>query len=144
MSRNEQADNRLADGVWRDLSRLVFDNRDTWRRAVVDQSGLPFSRIRILKRLARNPLTVKEVAHSATIDAPAATVAVNDLETRGLVVRQTDPSNRRSKLVSLTDAGAAVVAAIDTTDDPAPDVLADLDDADLKTLRTILDKIAGH
>ena len=102
---------------------------------MVDRSGLPFSRIRILKRLARHPLTVKEVAHSATIDAPAATVAVNDLEARGLVVRQTDPSNRRSKLVSLTDAGAAVVATIDTTDDPAPDVLADLEDVDLKTLR---------
>ncbi|CAN5401021.1 MarR family transcriptional regulator [soil metagenome] len=142
MSRNEQADNSLADGVWRDLSRFVFDNRDTWRRAVVDQSGLPFSRIRILKRLARTPLTVKEVAHTATIDAPAATVAVNDLEARGLVVRQIDPENRRSKLVSLTDAGAAVVAAIDTTDDPAPAPLADLDDADLKTLRTILDKVA--
>ncbi|MET0701905.1 MAG: MarR family transcriptional regulator [Mycobacterium sp.] len=134
--------NPLADDVWRDLSRFVFDNRDTWRRAVVDQSGLPFSRIRILKRLARNPLTVKQVAHTATIDAPAATVAINDLEARGLVVRQIDPANRRSKLVSLTDAGAAVVATIDTTDDPAPDPLAELDDADLKTLRTILDKIA--
>jgi DNA-binding MarR family transcriptional regulator len=134
--------NQLADDVWRDLSRFVFDNRDTWRRAVVDQSGLPFSRIRILKRLARTPLTVKQVAHTATMDAPAATVAVNDLEARGLVVRQIDPSNRRSKLVSLTDAGTAVVAAIDTTDDPAPDALAVLDDADLTTLRAILDKVA--
>src|SRR6185436_4463652 len=107
--------NPLADDVWRDLSRFVFDNRDTWRRAVVDQSGLPFSRIRILRRLAHEPLTVKQVAHTATIDAPAATVAVNDLEARGLVVRPIDPANRRSKLVSLTDAGTAVVAAMDTT-----------------------------
>jgi DNA-binding MarR family transcriptional regulator len=134
--------NQLADDVWRDLSRFVFDNRDSWRRAVVDQTGLPFSRIRILKRLARTPLTVKGVAQHTTVDAPAATVAVNDLEARGLVVRQIDPSNRRSKLVSLTEAGAAVVAAIDTTDDPAPDALTDLDDADLKALRTILDKVA--
>jgi DNA-binding MarR family transcriptional regulator len=133
--------NQLADDVWRDLLRFVFDNRDSWRRAVVDQSGLPFSRIRILRRLARKSLTVKEVAQSATIDAPAATVAVNDLEERGLVVREVDPTNRRSKLVSLTEAGRAVVAGIDATDDPAPDPLAVLDDADLKTLRTILDKI---
>jgi DNA-binding MarR family transcriptional regulator len=133
--------NQLADDVWRDLLRFVFDNRDSWRRAVVDQSGLPFSRIRILRRLARKSLTVKEVAQSATIDAPAATVAVNDLEERGLVVREVDPTNRRSKLVSLTEAGRDVVAGIDATDDPAPDPLAVLDDADLKTLRTILDKI---
>ncbi len=54
-------------------------------------------------------MTVKQVAHAATIDAPAATVAVNDLEDRGLVVREIDPTNRRCKLVSLTDAGREVV-----------------------------------
>ena len=58
-------------------------------------------------------MTVKEVAAAATIDAPAATVAVNDLEERGLVVRETDPTNRRSKLVSLTDAGRDVVATVE-------------------------------
>jgi DNA-binding MarR family transcriptional regulator len=133
---------QLADDVWRDLLQFVFDNRDSWRRTVVDQSGLPFSRIRILRRLAQKPHTVKEVAHNATIDAPAATVAVNDLEERGLVVREVDPANRRSKLVSLTKAGRAVVADIETTDDPAPPGLAALDDADLEVLRTILAKVA--
>jgi DNA-binding MarR family transcriptional regulator len=131
----------LADEVWRDLSRFVFDHRDTWRRAVVDQSGLPFSRIRILRRLARTPLTVKQVAEHATMDAPAATVAVNDLEARGLVIREIDPANRRSKLVSLTDEGRVAVAALDSVDDPAPDALAGLDDDDLAALRRILDKL---
>ena len=50
-------------------------------------------------------MSVKQVAQAATMDAPAATVAVNDLEDRGLVVRTPDPTNRRCKLVSLTDAG---------------------------------------
>ena len=72
------------------MAALVFDNRDHWKRAVVEQSGLPFSRIRILKRLAGRPMTVKQVAQAATIDAPAATVAINDLEDRGLVVREID------------------------------------------------------
>ena len=134
--------NPLADKVWRDMAALVFDNRDRWKRAVVEQSGLPFSRIRILKRLAHRPMTVKEVAHAATIDAPAATVAVNDLEDRGLVVRQTDPTNRRCKLVSLTDAGREVLANIDAVDDPSPDSLAALDDAELKELQAIIAKLA--
>ena len=142
MPRNRLADHRLADDVWRDLSRFVFDNRETWRRAVVDKTGLPFSRIRILKRLARTPLTVKQVAEHATVDAPAATVAVNDLESRGLVNREVDPANRRSKLVSLTDEGRAVVAALDAVEDPAPDALAGLDEADLEALRRILDKLS--
>jgi DNA-binding MarR family transcriptional regulator len=134
--------NPLADEVWRAMAALVIDNRDSWKRAVVEQTGLPFSRIRILKRLDRQPMAVKELARAATIDAPAATVAVNDLEGRGLVVRETDPTNRRCKVVSLTDAGRDIVRKIDAIDDPAPDALAALDDDDLKALRTLLDKLA--
>ncbi|MFV8162408.1 MarR family winged helix-turn-helix transcriptional regulator [Mycobacterium sp. 134] len=133
----------LADGVWHALTALVFDHRDGWRRAVIDETGLPFSRIRILKRLAREPLTVKQLAYAATVDAPAATVAVNDLEERGLVVRAIDPANRRCKRVSLTDAGRALLARIDRIEDPAPEALAALDAGDLEALRAILRKITA-
>ncbi|MBB3601970.1 DNA-binding MarR family transcriptional regulator [Mycolicibacterium sp. BK556] len=133
--------NPVADQVWRSMSSLVLDNKDGWRRAVVDRTGLPFSRIRILRRLASQPMTVKEVAEAATIDAPAATVAVNDLETRGLVVRAPHPDNRRCKLVSLTDAGRDVIAVLDNTDDPAPQALAALDEQDLQALRAILARL---
>ncbi|SEH64253.1 DNA-binding transcriptional regulator, MarR family [Mycolicibacterium rutilum] len=130
--------NPLADDVWRTMAAFVIDNRDSWKRAAIEQAGLPFSRIRILRRLGRRPMTVKELAQAATIDAPAATVAVNDLESRGLVVRQVDPANRRCKVVSLTDAGRALVDTIDTVDDPAPDVLAALEADDLAALKRIL------
>ena len=133
--------NPLADDVWRALTSLVIDNRDGWRRTVIEQTGLPFSRIRILNRLSRRPMTVKQVAHAAAMDAPATTVAVNDLEDRGLVVRQTDPTNRRCKVVSLTDAGREMVRRIDAVDDPAPDALAGLHDAELTELRAILIKL---
>jgi len=134
--------NPLADDVWRTMAGLVIDNRDSWKRAVIEQTGLPFSRIRILMRLSRRPMTVKEVAHAATMDAPATTVTINDLESRGLVVRETDPTNRRCKTASLTEAGRDVIRTINAIDDPAPDVLAALDDVELKELRAILDKLA--
>jgi DNA-binding MarR family transcriptional regulator len=136
------SNNDLSDEVWRAMASLVIDNRDGWKRAVVEVSGLPFSRIRILRRLSRQPMTVKQLAHAATMDAPATTVAVNDLEDRGLVVRKTDPTNRRCKVVSLTDAGRDIVYKIDTVEDPAPNALAALDDAQLKDLKEILDKVA--
>jgi DNA-binding MarR family transcriptional regulator len=132
----------LAEAVWRAMASLVIDNRDGWKRAVIEETGLPFSRIRILKRLSARPMTVKQVAHAAAMDAPATTVAVNDLEDRGLVVRQTDPTNRRCKVVSLTGAGRAMVDKIDAVADPAPNALAALDDAQLKDLKAILDKVA--
>jgi DNA-binding MarR family transcriptional regulator len=131
----------LADEVWRAMASLVHDNRDGWKRAVVEQSGLPFSRIRILMRLNRQSMTVKQLAHAATMDAPATTVAVNDLEDRGLVIRETDPTNRRCKVVSLTDAGHEMVHKIDAVDDPAPQALAALDHAQLKALKAIIDKV---
>lgn len=134
--------NPLADEVWRAIASLVIDNRDGWKRAVIEETGLPFSRIRVLTRLSRQPMTVTQLARAATIDAPAATVAVNDLEERGLVLRETDPTNRRCKVVSLTDAGREMVLAIDAVDDPAPNVLAVLDDAQLKELKVIVDKLA--
>src|SRR5947207_8919765 len=137
-SRVLMSNSSLADDVWRVIASLVHDNRDGWRRAVVEQSGLPFSRIRILKRLSRQSMTVKQLAHAATMDAPAATVAVNDLEDRGLVVRETDPANRRCKVVSLTDAGREMVAEIEAVEDPAPDALAALDPAQLNELKAIL------
>jgi DNA-binding MarR family transcriptional regulator len=135
--------NALADEVWRAMASLVIDNRDGWKRAVIEQSGLPFSRIRVLKRLSRQSMTVKQLAHAATMDAPAATVAVNYLEDRGLVVRETDPTNRRCKVVSLTDAGREVIAKIDAVEDPAPNALAALDPAQLKELKRIIDQMGA-
>lgn len=111
---------RLAEQAWRAMAALVIDNRDSWKRAAVEQCGLPFSRIRILRRLSRRPMTVTELAHAATVDAPAATVAVNDLEKRGLVVRRVDPDNRRRKQVPLSGPGRAMVKRIDAIDDPRP------------------------
>ncbi|WNG81199.1 MarR family transcriptional regulator [Mycobacterium sp. ITM-2016-00316] len=132
---------QLADEVWRLMSSTVINNQDTWKRAVVDRTGLPFSRIRILTRLAREPLSVKQIAAAATIDAPAATVAVNDLEERGLVVRQVDPGNRRSKTVSLTPAGRELLAVIDTVENPAPAPLRRLGATDLAALQALLEKL---
>ena len=132
----------LADQVWRVMSAVVLDNKDACRRSAVSRTGLPFSRIRILRRLSRQPMTVKQVAEAATLDAPAATVAVNDLEARGLVIRETDPENRRCKLVSLTESGRKVVTLLDEIEDPAPQALAALDSDDLAVLHQILAKLA--
>ena len=76
-----------------------------------------------------------------TAAPPAATVAVNDLESRGLVSREIDPENRRCKLVSLTDAGRKVVAILDEIEDPAPPALAELGSQDLAALHRILAKL---
>ncbi|MEV6558039.1 MarR family transcriptional regulator [Nocardia sp. NPDC051756] len=134
-------DNPTPDEVWALLTRIVMYSRDPWRRAASERAGVSFSRIRVLRRLRTGPMTVKQLAHAAAMDAPAATVAVNDLEEQGYVVREIDPTNRRQKLVSITDAGRAVLAKALATPDPAPESVTALSPDELRALRDILSRI---
>ncbi len=130
------------DHVWQMLVALVMESRGDWRRKVSEAAGFPFSRWRALKRLVDAPLTLSELADLMTTDAPAATVAVNDLERRGLVERYPHPDNRRAKLVSITPAGLRLMESLNSIDDDAPAALAQLPAADLAELRRILKTIA--
>jgi DNA-binding MarR family transcriptional regulator len=131
-----------ADNVWQMLVSLVWETRGEWRRKVSDATGLPFSRVRVLKRLLDAPLTLKQLADMTGSDAPATTVAVNDLEDRGLVERHPHPDNRRAKLVSLTPAGRKLVDLVRrTVHDDAPPALQHLSKTDLAHLSRILGRI---
>jgi DNA-binding MarR family transcriptional regulator len=132
-----------ADRIWQMLVGLVWETRGEWRRKVSDATGLPFSRVRILWRLVDEPKTLKQLAATG-IDAPATTVAVNDLEHRGLVERHPHPDNRRAKLVSLTPAGRQLIElARRTVRDDAPPAVHDLSKTDLAHLRRILERVTG-
>ncbi|WP_217333125.1 MarR family transcriptional regulator [Rhodanobacter sp. C05] len=132
------------DVIWQTLVAWVMDSRGDWRRKVTDATGLPFSRIRALKRLVAGPMTLKDLADAMSTDAPAATVAINDLESRGLVERYPHPENRRAKLVSITAAGRGVIAATRRVVETTPPALQSLSATDIKTMQRILDKIAAH
>jgi DNA-binding MarR family transcriptional regulator len=132
-----------ADRIWQMLVGLVWETRGEWRRKVSDATGLPFSRVRILWRLVDEPKTLKQLAASG-IDAPATTVAVNDLENRALVERHPHPDNRRAKLVSLTPAGRKLIElARRTVRDDAPPAVQNLSRTDLAHLRRILERVSS-
>lgn len=130
-----------ADRIWQMLVGAVMDSRGDWRRKVSEATGLPFSRMRALKRLLDAPMTLKQLADAMGTDAPAATVSINDLENRGLVERYPHPDNRRAKLVSITTAGRRIVALGRAIHDEAPPAFQDLSATDLAQLRRILDRI---
>lgn len=132
---------RAADRVWNALVTAVMDTREDWRRRVVEATGLPFSRIRALKRVAERPLALNELARSMTVDAPAATVTVNDLVKRGLAVRTQHPTNGRIKLVSITPAGRALVARVKAVVEHAPASFAGLSAKELDALARAIDGI---
>jgi DNA-binding MarR family transcriptional regulator len=130
-----------AERAWQILVALVMDSRGDWRRQVSEATGLPFSRVRALKRLRDQPRTLSELAIEMGTDAPAATVIVNDLEARGLVERRPHPDNRRAKLVSLTAEGRKVIALVRKIVDRPPPALARLPAQDLAQLRRIAEAL---
>ena len=132
---------RTADRVWNTLVSLVMDTRSDWRRRVTEATGLPFGRVRALRRLHDGPLALHELAEAMGSDAPAATVAVNDLQKRGLVVRQPHPTNGRVKLVSLTPAGREIVARVHAITEHAPPALAALPPAALAALARVVKQL---
>ena len=103
MIAGEDAD--LARRAWRAMSGVVLDHDR--KVAVSEALGLSFARVRALRRLADEPLTLRGLAELLTADPPYVTLIVDDLEKRGLVQRTPHPEDRRSKLVQLTEAGRA-------------------------------------
>jgi DNA-binding MarR family transcriptional regulator len=132
-------DGSEADRVWGGLVNCVVGTLGDWKRRVAEATGLPFGKVRVLRRLADGPRTMKEIADAASIDAPAATVAVNDLEKRGFVVRTPHPTNGRMKLVSLTAKGREIVAKEAAVVEHAPAAIAQLSAEDLRVLSRIVE-----
>jgi DNA-binding MarR family transcriptional regulator len=134
---------KLADRIWNRLVAAVMDSRGDYRRRAADVTGLPFGRVRALRRLADGPLALHELAEAMSCDAPAATVAVNDLEQRGLALREPHPTNRRVKRVSLTTDGRAVLARLRALTETAPPALQALSAEELEVLGRVVDRLGG-
>jgi DNA-binding MarR family transcriptional regulator len=133
-------DNEPAARVWRGMRALVLEHHDR-RREVCEALDMSFIRTKALRRLAAEPMTMRELAARLATDAPYTTLVVDDLERRGLVERSAHPTDRRSKIVTATPAGlkAAELAEAILGEPPAP--VRDLDPADLAALDRIIARL---
>ena len=122
--------------VWLLMSELVYGNNR--RRAVADALGMSFGRSRALRRLARRPMSMRELADALGIEAPNATVVVDDLEAQGLVRRGAHPTDRRAKVVEATRKGKELARRADEIIATPPAALSALGADDLEALRRIL------
>lgn len=140
MSRSAQRESGARE-AWELLSSLVLDNER--RREVVETVGISFARLRALRRIAAGPKRMCELASELVLDPPNLTPIVNDLERLGLVERRAHPSDRRVKLVSVTEKGAAMAHQADEILSRPPASLDNLSPDDLEDLLRILRKVRG-
>jgi DNA-binding MarR family transcriptional regulator len=131
----------LAREVWLLMSDLVLDHQR--RRDVSEAVGVSFGRARTVRRVARKPMSMGELAEALGIDRPNATVVVDDLEAQGLVRRTPHPTDRRAKVVEATPKGRTLARRADEILATPPAALRELDAEDLAALQRILTKLAG-
>jgi DNA-binding MarR family transcriptional regulator len=125
----------LASEAWRPLARFFFDTV-RHRQRILSSEGLTPNDIRALMVLDPSEgRTMSDLAEAWTCDASNATFIVDRLEERGLAERRTVATDRRVKLVVLTDRGAAIRGRVlERFYEPPPELL-ELSRADLEALR---------
>jgi len=126
--------------AWRSMRTLVLDLHDR-RTAVSEAIGMSYLRAKALRLLLPGPLPMRDLGAALTTDASYTTVMVDDLEERGLVVREVNPADRRSRLVRVTDAGREVAHTADSIQSAPPAALSALTDEELATLERLLRRL---
>jgi DNA-binding MarR family transcriptional regulator len=101
------------------------------------------AQLRALRVLSRNgPIRLSRLSDKLHIAPRSATEVTDALESRGLVERQSDPSDRRATLVQLTEHGQSVLAAIRAARGSEADRLfGELSPADQASLARILGQL---
>ncbi len=82
-------------------------------RRSIDALGLCLSDFGVLEILLhKGPLPVNTVGKKILLTSGSVTVAIDRLEERGLVERRADATDRRSRIVHLTEAGSQLAKKI--------------------------------
>ena len=98
----------------------------------------------VLRRLAQFPgQSQRELADALGMHAPRLVALIDELEARGLVARERDPSDRRNYAISLTDEGRQLFTELGRVARQHEHALtAALDDTERAQLLTLLRSLA--
>jgi DNA-binding MarR family transcriptional regulator len=125
--------------AWDALASLVYPPPFL---VIARRLGLRPATFGALRALDR-PRTMSEMARELSCDNSNVTGIVDSLEERGLAVRRADESDRRVKLIALTDEGRRVRVRLVRAVEKPPAWLSSLSAADQAALRDVLRRAAG-
>jgi DNA-binding MarR family transcriptional regulator len=129
--------------IWAAMRDLTdsYPSKDVLHAAL--NLGRGSGRVKALQWLAEGPLSLSELASAVSVDAPYATLIVDNLEERGLVERRPDPADRRRKLVALTPEGKEAAQRVLRIKREPPPGFARLSAAELDTLEELMRRVGG-
>ncbi len=95
--------------LWLVLMKAAQAIREHDRKSI-ESSGLCFSDFATLEVLLhKGPLPVNLIGEKVQLTSGSITTAIDRLESRALVQRQASPTDRRVRLVQLTESGRALI-----------------------------------
>jgi DNA-binding MarR family transcriptional regulator len=138
-----QAGDDQAGRIWAAIRDLTdsYPSKEVLRDAL--DLGRGSGRVKALMWLTEGPMSLSELAEAVRVDAPYATLIVDNLEERGLVERRPDPADRRRKLVALTPGGKDAAQRVLRIKREPPPGFAALTAAELDTLEKLVRRVAG-
>ena len=95
------------------LWRHVLSTGSGGAYAIFEELDLSLTQVKTLAALARDELTVKDLAERLGLSLPGASRAVDALVCRGLLDRREDPDDRRQKRLRCTHDGLAALRRLD-------------------------------
>jgi DNA-binding MarR family transcriptional regulator len=125
------------------LLKRAFIGLEDLHREHLDPLGIGGRELSVLLLLeAREPESQQETAERLRVDRTTMVALLDGLETKGLVARQADPSDRRRNVVALTSKGRRTLEkAVTASDEAEARLLGALDEAEQAQLRALLARI---
>ena len=105
------------------------------------QHSLTGAQARLLSLLTLGPLPMRQLARKLRCEPSNVTGIVDRLESRDLVERRPDPSDRRVKVAACTDEGLRVARSLRDSLDFAREPLAGLSEEERELLRGLLTRM---
>jgi DNA-binding MarR family transcriptional regulator len=109
---------------------------------IAQETGLPLAPLRALLVLPLNEaISMRQLARHLGCDNSYVTPLVDALEKRGLAVRWPHPTDRRVKVIVLTEKGQDLARRAQLADVTPPAAFSSLSEAEIATLRDLLRKL---
>lgn len=124
------------------LARVGSDSRRRWARTLVEEDITPHHYSALIALDQLGAMSQQQLSQLLGIDPRNTVPVIDQLQSRGLLARNPDPTDRRRYAVTLTAAGKALLTELrHAAEDAEERLLTPLTTAERRTLHALLTKL---
>ncbi|MEO7060819.1 MAG: MarR family winged helix-turn-helix transcriptional regulator [Lapillicoccus sp.] len=124
------------------LARVGGDSRRAWARTLAEEDLTPHHYSALIALDQLGAMSQQQLSQLVGIDPRNAVPVIDQLQTRGLLARNPDPTDRRRHAVTLTATGSTLLAQLRHAADEAEEgLLVPLTTTERRTLHALLTKL---